>query len=68
MSSCMSSLWLPLSRSHRIGNDDDLEYYIREVGAILGVSTRVDPAKRDAKHILEYVFRQLVEFKKLNQE
>jgi intraflagellar transport protein 52 len=50
------------------GNDDDLEYYIREAGAILGVSVRVDPAKRDAKHILEHIFRQVVDFKKSSTE
>lgn len=49
-------------------NDDDLEYYIRECGEILNVSMRLDPDKRDGKHILEYIFKQVVEYKKLNQE
>lgn len=47
--------------------DDDLEYYVRECGDILGVSTTQPQAARDAKHILEHVFVQVVEFKKLNQ-
>lgn len=49
-------------------NDDDLEYFIWKSGEILGVSARLEPEKRDAKHILEYIFRQVVEFKKMNQD
>ncbi|KAK3090664.1 hypothetical protein FSP39_013510 [Pinctada imbricata] len=48
--------------------DDDLEYYVRECGDILGVSHNLPQDSRDAKHILEYIFAQVVEFKKLNQE
>ncbi|XP_021361844.1 intraflagellar transport protein 52 homolog isoform X1 [Mizuhopecten yessoensis] len=48
--------------------DDDLEYYVRECGDILGVTTRLPADTRDAKHILEYIFAQVVEFKKLNQD
>ncbi|XP_045616151.1 intraflagellar transport protein 52 homolog [Procambarus clarkii] len=48
--------------------DEDLEYYIRECGDILGVTSTLPPTSRDAKHILEYVYTQLVEFKKLNQD
>lgn len=33
--------------------DDDLEYFLRECGNILGVSQRLDSEKRDGKHILE---------------
>jgi len=49
------------------GTDDDLEYYVRECGEILGVSNKLQTDKRDAKHILEYVMHQVMEFKKLNQ-
>ncbi|XP_077991220.1 intraflagellar transport protein 52 homolog [Glandiceps talaboti] len=48
--------------------DDDLEYYVRECGDILGVSSKLPADSRDAKHILEYIFAQVVEFKKLNQD
>ncbi|KAL2913990.1 hypothetical protein HK105_206428 [Polyrhizophydium stewartii] len=48
-------------------NDDDLEYYIRECGEILGVMEKLDPGQRDAKHVLEHVFRSIVNWKKLNQ-
>jgi len=48
--------------------DDDLEFYIRQAGEILGVSEKLGDGKRGAKHILEYVFRQLVNFKKMNQD
>lgn len=47
---------------------DDLEFYVRKCGEILGVTAKLDKEKRDAKHILEHVFIQVVEFKKLNQE
>uniref|UniRef100_A0A8C5GMM4 ABC-type uncharacterized transport system domain-containing protein n=1 Tax=Gouania willdenowi TaxID=441366 RepID=A0A8C5GMM4_GOUWI len=47
--------------------DDDLEFYVRKCGEILGVTSKLDKEKRDAKHILEHIFFQVVEFKKLNQ-
>uniref|UniRef100_A0A1A7Z4J6 Intraflagellar transport protein 52 n=1 Tax=Iconisemion striatum TaxID=60296 RepID=A0A1A7Z4J6_9TELE len=48
--------------------DDDLEFYIRRCGEILGVTSKLDKEQRDAKHILEHIFFQVVEFKKLNQD
>merc|ERR1719265_2615488 len=48
--------------------DEDLEYYIEKAGEILGVSEKLGDGKRGANHILEYVFRQLVNFKKMNQD
>uniref|UniRef100_A0A3Q2YZT6 Intraflagellar transport 52 homolog (Chlamydomonas) n=1 Tax=Hippocampus comes TaxID=109280 RepID=A0A3Q2YZT6_HIPCM len=48
--------------------DDDLEFYIRKCGEILGVTPKLDKDQRDAKHILEHIFFQVAEFKKLNQE
>lgn len=48
--------------------EDDLEFYVRKCGEILGITAKLDKEKRDAKHILEHVFFQVVEFKKLNQE
>ncbi|XP_063967830.1 intraflagellar transport protein 52 homolog [Lytechinus pictus] len=48
--------------------DDDLEYYVRECGDIMGISMKLPADSRDAKHILEHVFAQVVEFKKLNQD
>uniref|UniRef100_A0A8B9SV60 Intraflagellar transport 52 n=1 Tax=Anas platyrhynchos TaxID=8839 RepID=A0A8B9SV60_ANAPL len=47
--------------------DDDLEFYIRKCGDILGVISKLPKEKQDAKNILEYIFFQVVEFKKLNQ-
>ena len=49
------------------GTDTDLEYYVRECGEILAINNKLPADKRDAKHILEYVLHQVVEFKKLNQ-
>lgn len=58
---CMSCLeW-------RTGTDDDLEFYVRKCGEILGVTPKLAKDQRDAKHILEHVFYQVIEFKKLNQ-
>eukprot|EP00746_Dinoflagellata_sp_MGD_P161358 gnl/MRDRNA2_/MRDRNA2_88466_c0_seq1.p1 gnl/MRDRNA2_/MRDRNA2_88466_c0~~gnl/MRDRNA2_/MRDRNA2_88466_c0_seq1.p1 ORF type:complete len:496 (+),score=110.93 gnl/MRDRNA2_/MRDRNA2_88466_c0_seq1:149-1489(+) len=48
--------------------DNDLEFYIRQAGDILGVSEKLGDGKRGGRHILEYVFRQLVNFKKMNQD
>uniref|UniRef100_A0A8C9ZCC2 Intraflagellar transport 52 homolog (Chlamydomonas) n=1 Tax=Sander lucioperca TaxID=283035 RepID=A0A8C9ZCC2_SANLU len=47
--------------------DDDLEFYVRKCGEILGVTPKLHKDQRDAKHILEHIFFQVVEFKKLNQ-
>jgi len=47
--------------------DDDLEYYVRECGQILGITSDI-VGTRDAKHILEHIFFQLVEYKKVNNE
>ncbi|KAM9296081.1 intraflagellar transport protein 52 homolog [Gastrophryne carolinensis] len=48
--------------------EDDLEFYVRKCGDILGVTGNLPEEERDAKHILEHIFFQVVEFKKLNQE
>lgn len=50
-----------------LGSDDDMEYYVRECGEVLGVSNKLPADAKDAKHILEYILAQVVEFKKLNQ-
>lgn len=48
--------------------DDDLEFYIRQAGEVLGITEKLGSEKKSAKHILEHVFRQLVNFKKMNQD
>ena len=40
---------------------------MRECGEILGVTGKLPRDARDAKHILDHIFAQVVEFKKLNQ-
>lgn len=50
-----------------LGTDDDLEFYVRKCGDILGITSKLPKEKQDAKHILEHIFFQVVEFKKLNQ-
>lgn len=47
----------------------DLEYYIKKAGEILGITQKLKQEYKDsAKHILEYVFRQITHFKKVNYE
>ena len=46
--------------------DEDLEYYIRECGEILGITEKLE-GERDGKHILEFVFKSIANWKKLNQ-
>ena len=49
-----------------------MDYYVREAGEILGVASKIQPEDRagpqGANKILEYIFRQIVNFKKLNQD
>jgi hypothetical protein len=49
------------------GSDEDLEYYVRQCGDIMGVLSRLPSDKRTAKHILEHVLTQVAEFKKSTQ-
>lgn len=58
---------LPSSLGACLGTDDDLEFYVRKCGDILGVTSELPKDKQDAKYILEYIFFQVVAFKKLNQ-
>ena len=46
------------------GGTDDLEYYIAESGDILGVTNELPFGERSAKHILFYIFKSIVNFKK----
>eukprot|EP00439_Symbiodinium_sp_Y106_P080458 s660_g19.t1 len=51
--------------------DDDLDFYIRQAGEILGVSHKLGDkrsSKDPAKKIVEYIFKELVGFKKMNQD
>eukprot|EP00811_Abedinium_folium_P013374 NODE_2242_length_2260_cov_2.196437.p1 GENE.NODE_2242_length_2260_cov_2.196437~~NODE_2242_length_2260_cov_2.196437.p1 ORF type:complete len:459 (+),score=155.75 NODE_2242_length_2260_cov_2.196437:111-1487(+) len=47
--------------------DDDLDFYIRQAGEILGVAPKLGECS-GSKRILEYIFRELVGFKKMNQD
>ncbi|XP_022671557.1 intraflagellar transport protein 52 homolog isoform X3 [Varroa jacobsoni] len=47
--------------------DDDLDYYILEAGEILGVFQN-SSVKRQAAAVLDHIFTQVCEFKKLNQD
>mmetsp|Transcript_29641 Transcript_29641/g.74577 ORF Transcript_29641/g.74577 Transcript_29641/m.74577 type:complete len:447 (+) Transcript_29641:149-1489(+) len=49
-------------------SEDDLEYFIREAGAVLGVTGSLPAERRDARNVLHHIFMQIAEWKKLNQE
>mmetsp|Transcript_7094 Transcript_7094/g.15914 ORF Transcript_7094/g.15914 Transcript_7094/m.15914 type:complete len:456 (-) Transcript_7094:447-1814(-) len=49
-------------------NDDDLEYFIKEAGDLLGVNEQLRPDQRDARHVLSHIFKQICAWKKLNTE
>jgi intraflagellar transport protein 52 len=52
--------------TNKCNNDDeDLDYYIKECGDILGISGKIEN-KGDPKAILSYLFGQIANFKKLN--
>ena len=53
--------------SYGLGTDDDLEYYVRECGDILGMTNKLSQDQRSAKDVLEHILFQVVEFRKLNQ-
>jgi len=48
--------------------DDDLDYYIRQAGEVLQVTPKLREGRKGAKHILEHIFKELVQFKKMNQD
>ncbi len=47
-------------------SDDDLEFYVRECGEILGVTRHLQTSERDAKGILAYIASRIIEYKCLN--
>ncbi|KRX92107.1 Intraflagellar transport protein 52 -like protein [Trichinella pseudospiralis] len=48
--------------------EDQLENFINDCAECLGIVKHLPAENRTAKHVLQYVFRQLAEFKKLNPE
>lgn len=46
--------------------DDDLEYYLRECGKILGIMDKIGPEK-DGRSVLNHVFKSIVNWKKFDQ-
>jgi len=42
--------------------DDDIEYYVKECGDILGVSGQINNPN-DPKAVLHFIFSELVKFK-----
>mmetsp|Transcript_20564 Transcript_20564/g.38674 ORF Transcript_20564/g.38674 Transcript_20564/m.38674 type:complete len:543 (-) Transcript_20564:146-1774(-) len=50
--------------------DKDLDYYVINAGNILSVTSKVDTGGKQltAKHILEYIFKELVNYKKMDSD
>lgn len=48
---------------------DDLEYYITEGSEIIGVSKKLrSPRNKDPRALLDHIFRQILQYKKINPE
>ncbi|KAG5480847.1 hypothetical protein LSCM4_06415 [Leishmania orientalis] len=46
---------------------DDVEYYILQAAEVMGVTKKLrSPRNRDPRALLDYVFRQVVDYKKVN--
>jgi intraflagellar transport protein 52 len=50
------------------GTEDDLEYFVREASDILCVTNQLKPENRTPKHMLEFIFKQIVNWKKINPD
>lgn len=48
--------------------EEDLEYFVREAGSVLGVTGSLPTDRRTGRNVLQHIFMQIVEWKKLNQE
>lgn len=54
--------------TNKCTSDDDLDFYVREAGEILGITTALPLERRGPKDILEYVLTVVANFKRLNQD
>ncbi|KAI6170668.1 Intraflagellar transport protein 52 [Aphelenchoides bicaudatus] len=62
------SLFDCLSLTLHVGSESDLDLYIREAGDLLGITKSLAPDKKGARHVLEHVMMQLIEFKRANSD
>jgi intraflagellar transport protein 52 len=54
--------------TNKCKDPDNLDYYIRQAAEVLGVTEKLPEGKRSAKHCLEVILRELVNWKRLNPE
>ena len=47
---------------------EDLDYFVTESGAIMGLNSLLPEDEREGKHILHHILSKIVAYKKLNQE
>ena len=53
--------------TNKCAGDDDLEYYVKEAGEIMGVAGKIK-GEKTARAVLDFVFGELVRVKMLNQD
>jgi len=54
--------------TNKCKDPDNLDYYIRQAAEVLGVTEKLPEGKRSAKHCLEVMMKELVNWKRLNPE
>merc|ERR1711988_1832505 len=54
--------------TNKCTSNDDLAFFVKESGEILGVTSNLSEGNNSAKHILHFIFEELVKFKSVNQE
>jgi len=47
---------------------DDVDYFVKESGEILGVTQNLQKGRTSAKHILSFILGELTKFKSINQD
>eukprot|EP00940_MAST-03C_sp_MAST-3C-sp2_P000410 g410.t1 len=53
--------------TNKCKSDRDVDYYVKQCAEILNITPELPEGSRNAKNVLEFVLRKLVDFKKLEQ-
>jgi intraflagellar transport protein 52 len=48
--------------------DSDVDFYVREAGEIVGITESLPTSKRGAKHVMEFLLKSIVNFKRLTPD
>ena len=57
-----------LTNKCKEGKELHLDYFIQEAADVLGVASQLPDGQTGPKSVIEYIFKQVVHYKKLNQE